>query len=330
MSDLPTPRRSRPVVARATSDANAELGVWGGEADAATHPSVAVLVLNWCNEADTVRCLASLRESDYPNLLPLLIDNGSPDGSGDRVAQQFPDVPYLQTGANCGYAGGNNHGFAWARARGTDYVLVLNNDAELAPDCVSRLVAIADADPSVGVVAPKILDREDRTRIWFAGGSLSVLRATGTHWREGALDRVADDPAPGSHITFATGCCFLISRRALAAVGGFEPSYFAYNEDADLSYQLARAGFGLALEPRARVYHRGSPGPPTPFQIRLRDRNRRRFAKLRLALPQRMVFAVWFYASRFARVVQYAAARDRARAVAIASGMFGPLGRGTA
>lgn len=289
-------------------------------------PAVAVLVLNWCNEADTVRCLDSVRRLEYPSAAPLLIDNGSPDGSGERVAARFPEVAYLQTGANLGYTGGNNAGFAWARAHGADYALVLNNDAELDPACVTRLVELAESDPRLGLVAPKILDREDRGRVWYAGGSLSALRATGVHWREGDPDEPGDDVAPGTRITFATGCCFLISRRALDAVGGFEPSYFAYNEDVDLSYRLARAGFALAYEPRARVYHRGSPGRPSPFQIRMRDRNRRRFARLRLTPAQRLAFAAWFYPSRLARGLFYAAARDRARAAAIVSGAFGPLG----
>lgn len=288
--------------------------------------SVAVLVLNWCNEVDTARCLQSVLEVRYPNVVPLLIDNGSPDGSGDRLSARFPEVAYLQTGANLGYTGGNNAGFAWAIERGADYVLVLNNDAELDAECVSNLVALAEATPGVGVVAPKILDREDRTRVWYAGGSLSVSRATGTHWREGELDRSEDDPVPGTRITFATGCCFLITRSALDAVRGFEPSYFAYNEDADLSYRLAQAGFALAYDPRARVYHRGSHDGPSPFQIRMRDRNRRRFARLRLTPVQRVAFDLWFYASRLARWVEYAAAGDRPRAAAIVSGALGPLG----
>lgn len=296
-----------------------------GRFGAATRPRVAVLILNWCNEIDTIRCLDSVRASDYPNALPLLIDNGSPDGSGARLAERYPDVAFIQTGANCGYAGGNNYGFDWARARNVAYVLVLNNDAELAPDCITRLVALAEGDPTIGVVTPKILDRDDRARIWYAGGSLSVLRASGTHWREGARDSAADDPAAGTRITFATGCCFLITRRALEVVRGFEPSYFAYNEDVDLSYRLVDAGLDLALEPAARVYHRWSAGPPTPFQIRQRDRNRRRFAKLRLAPPQRLGFAVWFYTTRVARCIQYAALRDRARAVAIARAAVGAL-----
>lgn len=296
------------------------------EASANGHPEVAVLVLNWCNEADTVRCLASVRAAQYPNLAPLLIDNGSPDGSGVRVAARFPDVDYLQTGENLGYTGGNNAGFAWARARGAEFVLVLNNDAELEPDCVTWMVELAAADPRIGLVAPKILDREDRARIWYAGGSLATLRATGVHWREGDADRPGREAAPGTRITFATGCCFLISRRALDAVGGFEPSYFAYNEDVDLSFRLTRGGFHLAYEPRARVYHRGGDGRPSPFQIRMRDRNRRRFARLRLTPAQRLAFGAWFYASRLARGLEYAAAGDRARAVAIASGAFGRLG----
>src|SRR4051812_42735983 len=74
-------------------------------------PHVVVVVLNWCNENDTAACLESLALVHYESVTVLLVDNGSPDGSGDRLRDRFPAVRYLQTGANLGYAGGNNRGF---------------------------------------------------------------------------------------------------------------------------------------------------------------------------------------------------------------------------
>ena len=103
-------------------------------------PTVMVIVLNWCGEDDTVACIESLQRSTYTALSILLIDNASPDGSGDRLHARLPDVPYLQTGSNLGYAGGNNRGFERALAEGADYVVVLNYDTVVDPDCIGALV----------------------------------------------------------------------------------------------------------------------------------------------------------------------------------------------
>ena len=300
----------------------------------ATRPvRVVVVVLNWCNAPDTAACLRSVAAAaaharhQGVEVVPLLVDNGSPDGSGAQLAAEFPDVHYVQTGTNLGYTGGNNAGFAWARQAGADHVVVLNNDALLEPECLVYLVRAVAARDRIGCVAPKILARTHPDRVWFGGGVLVRLRATGRHWGEGRRDDPAADPPPGVEITFVSGCCFLLTRAALEAVGGFEASYFAYNEDADLSDRLVRAGYRIVYEPRARVLHPESPGRDalSAFEIVQRDRNRRRFARLRLTPTERLVFYSWFYPSRAVLAARYAADRDWPRAHAVVRGATAPL-----
>jgi GT2 family glycosyltransferase len=306
-----------------THQAVERVGPPSGEGEAGRRvPHVVVVVLNWQGYDLTADCLRSLAATDWPRTTVLLVDNGSPDGSGARLHRDFPDVPFLQTGANLGYTGGNNAGFRWALAEGADHVVVLNNDTEVAPDCVRRLVAVADGDARVGLVAPKILIHDAPGTLWFAGGDLALARGTGRHRGEGVEDaRYAPGHAAGE-ITFATGCCFLITRAALEATGGFDDAFFAYNEDVDLSYRLARAGFRLRYEPAATLTHKVPPADaePSPFQIAQRDRNRRRFVRLRLGAARRALFAAWFYPTRAAHVARYLLRGDRARAAAIVKG----------
>jgi hypothetical protein len=285
-------------------------------------PHVVVVVLNWRGYDDTAACLISLRACDWPRTTVLLVDNGSPDGSGERLHRDFPDVPYLQTGENLGYTGGNNRGFAWALAHGADHVVVLNNDTEVEPDCIRRLVAVAESDRSVGLVAPKIFIHGAPGTLWFAGGDLALARGTGRHRGENRADAAFAPGHAAGEITFATGCCFLITRRALEATGGFDDAFFAYNEDVDLSWRLIDAGFRLHYEPAARLYHKVPvvPQEPSPFQIVQRDRNRRRFVALRLGVLARLRFAAWFYPTRAVHVARYLLRGDRARAAAIVKG----------
>ena len=284
-------------------------------------PSVIAVVLNWCGEAVTTACIRSLLASDYPALTVLLVDSASPDGSGDRLHASFPDLPYLQTPTNLGYAGGNNRGIEWALRGGCDYVLILNNDTEIAPDAVGHLVSAASVGEDVGAVAPKILYHADPDRIWFGGGEFRRARALGTHDREGELDGQQEE-AP-REVSFLTGCCLLLPASILRAVGGFEEDFFAYVEDVDLSLRLTNAGYRLLYVPSARVLHHVplQEAAPTPFQIYHRDRNRRRLVRRRYGAIDRLRFDFFFYPTRVCHAFRYLAQRALPRASAIWRGM---------
>jgi GT2 family glycosyltransferase len=285
-------------------------------------PKVTVVVLNWCNEGETAACLESLAASRYPALSILLVDNGSPDGSGDRLTARFPAIPYLQTGANLGYAGGNNRAFEVALAGGADFVFVLNNDTTVDPECVDLLVSAAQ-ETNAAAVAPQILYYDDPSRVWYGGGVMSRMRALGLHVGE---NQPIDPHQRRGPTTFLCGCAFLIRADVLRSMRGFDESFFAYAEDVELSIRLLSSECRLVYEPAARVLHRVEPAaPPSPFQIRQRDRNRRRIVRLHYGAAERLKFALWFYPTRLVHALRYAAAADGGRARAIWEGAFGPL-----
>lgn len=291
---------------------------------AVTVPKVTAIVLNWCGHDDTAACLRSLLASDYPALRILLVDNGSPDGSGASLHAEFPDIPFLQTGRNLGYTGGNNQGIRLALEEGADYVLVLNNDTVVEPGCVSALVEAATAGGAVGAVGAKILFHDAPDRIWFAGGDLRRERGMAYHRREGELDRPAEETP--EDVSFLTGCCLLLPARVVREVGAFEEGFFAYIEDVDLSLRLLERGFRLVYQPQARMYHRVplEPQLPSPFLLVLRDRNRRRLVERHYGRLERLRFSLFFYPSRLVRLAQYLVRGDLARAGAVWKGMTIP------
>jgi GT2 family glycosyltransferase len=290
-------------------------------------PQVWAIVLTFNAEEVTAACLDSLLQQDYPALRILLVDNASPDGSGQRLRERYPQVDFLDTGGNYGYTGGNNRGIARALEQQADYVMVMNNDTILERDCVSRLMETAEAERGraapLGTVSPKILYYDLPDHIWYGGGDVSRVRVMGQHRRE--MER--DDPSqPGAvePVTFATGCCFLMPASVARKFGGFDDRFFIYTEDTELSIRLAAAGYRMLYQPAARMYHREPPGVPdgTPWQVRLRDRNRRLIARTHFGLLERLRFYAFFYPSRLVRLMQYVRQRRWKHVQAIVDGAF--------
>lgn len=281
----------------------------------------AVVLTHGGAEEITRACIDSLLSQDYPCLTILLVDNASFDGSGERLRHRYPGIEYLNTGANLGYTGGNNRGIRHALERGAEYVMILNNDTVLEPQCVSRLVASAAQGARVGAVAPKILFFDAPDRIWFAGGDYSQTRAIGSHRREFERDDPAE-PARLDEITFVTGCCFLMPAAVAREMGGFREDFFIYCEDVELSLRLRRAGYRMYYQPAARMLHREPPRRDlaSPFATMHRDRNRRRLVKAHYTWPQRLLFWLWFYPTRLVRLAQHLMRGDMSGARALIVG----------
>jgi len=216
-------------------------------------PRVAGLVLNYNGRDVTLLTLESLLALDYPALDLVVIDNGSTDDSRAAIATRHPRLLQLPVAENRGISWGLNHGLRWAIEDGYDYVLVMNNDIEVAPDLLHRLVACAEADPTIGCVGPKCYYYYDRTRLWSTGGILrfreSVTRERGDRELDsGQYDR--DEEVP-----YVNGCAMLARREALERTGLWDPVYYIGVEDADWCVRMKLQGFRCHYAYRARLWH---------------------------------------------------------------------------
>lgn len=215
-------------------------------------PQVAVVVLNWNRTEDTLACLDSLLKQQAIKSEIVLVDNGSTDSSVKTLREQFPSVKIIETGANLGYAGGNNIGIQYALDQGSEYTLILNNDTVLATDSLSRLVADLSLYPDVAAAGPKSLYFEDREKIYFAGGRIghdgSVVHiGSGSH--DGATYNQPCDTE------WLTGCAILFRNDALRKVGLFDPDYYLLYEDVDWCLRARKAGYRLRFVPGAKLWH---------------------------------------------------------------------------
>jgi GT2 family glycosyltransferase len=215
-------------------------------------PDVCVVLTNWNGANHTIPCVESLRGSDYPNFHILVVDDGSTDGSPERIGRRFPDVEILRQPANMGVSKARNRGIARAAELGSDYVVFLDNDTKVDRSLISHLVTTARAHDNAVAVGPKIYYLHDRSRLWFAFGQLSLWTGIYRNPVFGATDQGQFDQEREMEV--ASSCCLLVPTRVLQVVGGFDPNY-TWNEDVDWSLRCRRAGFPLVFCPRGRVWH---------------------------------------------------------------------------
>jgi hypothetical protein len=232
------------------------------------------VVLAWNQLKYTRECLTSILALHPAPDHVLLVDNGSTDGTAERVRDEFPSVSVLPLGENRYFAGGVNAGLARAIEGGAGSVLLLNNDLVLEREALGALRAALDADPSRGAVSPKLYYYDPPDRIWFAGGIVSrtfgLIRHRGIHKKN---DAFRDGPRA---IDYVSGAAALLSRRALDRVGWLDSDYVIYVEDVDWSARARAAGFALWYEPAARGWHHvsvTSGGGLTPLKAYFRLRS---------------------------------------------------------
>jgi len=250
-------------------------------------PWVVIVVLNWNGLADTLACLASLAELDYPERKVVVVDNGSTDGSVRAIRERFPTVTVLENGENLGYTGGNNAGLRYALGHGADYVLLLNNDTVVAPGFLRRLVDAAEADPRIGLVGPTIYYYDRPAIIWSAGGAIDWQRGSTRMLGLNERDRGQFGRGPRT-VDFVTGCAILVRRIVPERVGLLDERFFAYYEEAEWCVRAVRAGYKIVHVPLARMWHKISPSARTdswPVQYYM-TRNRLLFLKATGAGPR--------------------------------------------
>jgi len=193
------------------------------------------------------------------NLLSIIIvfDNGSPDGSGICLKDAYQNnsrVGVILNSTNLGFGRGVNEALAHIGDPRPEFVLLINPDARLPAESLEKMLKIAQDDAGIGAVGPTIVYQASGYTVWQAGARFNraLARVVDRH-RGWTVDKVKTQPPMA--VDFLTGAVVLIRMKALEAVGGFDPVYFLYEEDLDLSFRLRAAGYKLIWVPDAIAYH---------------------------------------------------------------------------
>lgn len=233
------------------------------EGVAPVNPLVYAVVLTWNGAHLLAECLRSVEAQEVKVQLTVA-DNASTDGTAALLRRDFPAAAHLVLPSNLGYARANNAAIRQALDSSADFVALINNDVVLAPDWLSRLLRAAAAQPRAGLFTGTLLFQGEPT-VNSTGLEIDgVGRARDRDFRLPLADLSRQDgPVAG-----VSGGAALLRAAMLREVGLFDPAYFAYYEDVDLSLRAARAGWGAWYVRGALARHRfgASFGPGSPRQ----------------------------------------------------------------
>lgn len=214
-------------------------------------PKVISIVLTW-NSADFIEeCLLSLQNSSFKTEI-LVIDNDSSDNTRELIAKKFPGIELINSGANLGYAGGNNLGIKHVLPKKPDYIFILNPDAQVETSSIERMVDRMETNQRLAAVSPMIYYHNTK-KILFAGSYIN--------WRTGEAPHIGLDELDSGQYDNVTatervnGCAMLLRTETLKSVGLMDERYFLYYEELDLSVRMKAAGFEMGIVPKAKVWH---------------------------------------------------------------------------
>ncbi len=247
-----------------------------------TTARVVAIVVMFNSHEEAGRCVQTILDETAPGIDILVVNNGSADDSGALTRKRFQDEPRVTVAdleVNRGFSGGANAGFALALQRRPQFVWLLTDDIELAPQSADHLLSAMAQDSRIGLAGQYILDRAQPDTLYYGGGVLAPVGAI--HEHRGEIIDVGQDLGPARETEFVTGASMFWRTEALMKVGPMDETFWLYWEDADLSYRTHQAGWRVVVVPNALAWHdvTSSGDPSMPLRTRYSIRNELRFLR---------------------------------------------------
>ncbi len=219
-------------------------------------------ICSWNDRDDLRVCLQSLRDiAGEANFEVIVVDNNSGDASGDMVAAEFPEFELIRATRNLGFTAG--HDRAMKQMKGKHW-FCLNSDTIVHPGAIRTLINYLEANENCAIAAPKLLNTDGSLQFSVRHFPNPVAAAFRNTWlgklfpnvravREYLMQDASHDEV--IHADWVSGAAFMMSRRAIDRVGGFDLSYFMFCEDVDLCWRCHEAGMTVDYVPTAQVTH---------------------------------------------------------------------------
>ena len=235
-----------------------------GESLRESIPTVSVIIVSWNVLEHLRRCLEALKESDVRSLEVIVVDNNSSDATREVIPREFPQVRFISLGSNIGFPAANN--VALPHARGS-FVLLLNPDTEVEPDCIRRCLEAFDRDPKIGMVGCRLVSPLGDVQYECACNMPSIVDAASEalylnvllprHRLFGRQRMSYWDHASDRYVPRICGAFMMLRTDLLRDLHGLDERFFMYYEDLDLCARVGREWEILYLASATTVHHGG-------------------------------------------------------------------------
>ncbi len=255
-------------------------------------PLISIVTVNFNGLQETEALLESLQAITYKSVEIFVVDNGSAESIAP-LQSKFPACNFIFSKENLGFAAGNNLAI---QASNGKYILLLNNDTEVAPSFLEPLVSLMESNEKIGVVSSKICYYAEKNRLQFAGSS-GFNKYTGRAFTI-AYQALDNGSYNGNYITeMAHGAAMMVSRNAFATIGLMNEAFFLYYEELDFCERAKAAGFEIWYCGSSLVYHKESMsvGKNSPLKMYYQTRNRLLFTR-RNSLGIEKIISLTFFA----------------------------------
>lgn len=257
------------------------------------YPLISIISVNYNTTKVTGEFLASLkRDLTYPNTEVIIVDNASLEDPARELSKDYPQVKFIRSAQNLGFAGGNNLGVRQAKG---EYLFLVNNDTEITPGLLEGLLEVFELHPDAGMVCPKFHYYFHKGTIEYAGyNEVNVFTGRNSMIGSGETDKGQHDELKVTH--YAHGGAMLVSRKVLDTVGMMFEDFFLYYEELDWSEQVKRKGFSIYYQPKSLIYHKESmsTGKSSPLKTFYLTRNRILFMRRNMKTSSLLVFFLYF------------------------------------
>ena len=218
-------------------------------------PTVTIVIVTWNKRDDILHLLDSLQSVLSADIKIIVVDNASTDGSVEAVRKHPLPVILVENVVNLGGTGGFNTGIRYAlNILDQEYIWLLDNDAEVTPDTLEKLIIAMESDASIGIAGSCILNPDDRTQIVEAGGFVDERTAT---WKPHLRYHTY---SPYQHsspmdVEYVPACSALVRRTVFEKIGLLDERYFLHWDDVDFGRTARVKGFRVVTVFNSVVYH---------------------------------------------------------------------------
>jgi GT2 family glycosyltransferase len=254
---------------------------------------ISVVSVNFNQPEATKSFLLSLKNNCSLNLEIIIVDNASSNNSENDFKEIIPNLNFIRSKTNIGFAGGNNLGISQAKG---NYVLLLNNDTEIVKGSIEILVNELKSDQNIGLLSPLLLYYDDKSIVQYAGFTpLNYLTA-----RNEQLGLHEKNNGQYNDLSYKTGYCHgaavICRREDLDQAGLMDENYFLYYEELDWCEKFKKIGKTINFTGKTHIYHKESisVGKDSAIKTYFMTRNRMLFIRKNTGLINTLLFSVYY------------------------------------